>query len=44
MFIKIEFEAHEEINTVTNKESDGGNRSATSVTKQVNTQNVVPSL
>jgi len=44
MFTKIEFEAHEETNIVTNEESDGGNHSATSVTTQVNTQNVVPPL
>ena len=31
MFTKIEFEAHEETNTVTNEEPDGGNHSATSV-------------
>jgi len=44
MFTKIEFEAHEETNTVTNEESDGGYHPATSMTTQVNTQNVVPSL
>jgi hypothetical protein len=44
MFTKIEFEAHEETNTVTNEESDGGNHPATSMTTQVNTQNVVSTL
>ena len=44
MFTEIAFEAHGETNTVTSKESDGGNLSATSLTAQVNTQNVVPSL
>jgi hypothetical protein len=44
MFTKIEFEAHEETNLVTNEESDGSNHSATSVTTQVSTQNVVSSL
>ena len=43
MFPEIEFEANEETSNMNNKESEGDNHSTTSVTTEVNTQNVVPS-
>jgi hypothetical protein len=42
MFTEIVFEANE-TNKMINKKSEGDNHVTTSVTRQVNTQNVIPS-